>query len=272
MLTSDHELLDRLKLDRAEGFRMIYERYASILLRYVYRFTGNQEHAEEILHDIFAEVFKTDFSDDFHLKPWLFTLAKNKSLNFERRRRHEVLCEDSVQKSVGFENQEDAYYEKQISERLEHGIEVAGLFLDSDQIIVKTQGRDGKVKEYKASGKAWSPQTKIVVITDAETASSAEILTAALKERRKAILVGTHTAGKGTIESLEELPNGYKMKYSVRRLLSPDGKPFDGSGLSPDYQITNEKADFFPFDFIKDLPNHLEKDAALKFAVELPLS
>jgi len=87
--------------DPHEGFRLIYERYASVLLRFVYRFTGNQEQAEEILQDIFTEVLKAHFdSKDFNIKSWLFTVAKNKSLNFERKKKREVSSDKIVQEAV----------------------------------------------------------------------------------------------------------------------------------------------------------------------------
>lgn len=120
MLDSDRELLLLWRKDRSAGFRRIYDRYASVLLRYVYRFTGNQEHAEEILQDLFTEVLKAEFeSADFHLKAWLFTIAKNKSLNFERRRRHEVLSEAPLQEAVATQNLEEDFYDQQIFERFQ---------------------------------------------------------------------------------------------------------------------------------------------------------
>lgn len=79
----DDELTAKF-IDRPEQtFRVVYERYSGMLLRFIYRFTGNREAAEEILHDIFAQLLDGKFKPqmDGTLKGWLFTVARNKSLN-----------------------------------------------------------------------------------------------------------------------------------------------------------------------------------------------
>lgn len=66
---SDEELLEIWQQNSEEGFRLVYERYADVLLRFVFRFTGNQEQAEEILQDLFTELLKVRMdSRDFQLK------------------------------------------------------------------------------------------------------------------------------------------------------------------------------------------------------------
>jgi RNA polymerase sigma-70 factor (ECF subfamily) len=69
-------------------FRELYERHAGPLLRYIYRFTGSREAAEEVLHDVFMQVFncKFDSSENSNLKAWLYTTARNRSLNLVRAR------------------------------------------------------------------------------------------------------------------------------------------------------------------------------------------
>ena len=62
MIESDDEILKTWRRDPDAGFRLLYQRYAGSLLRYVYRFMGNQEQAEEILHDVFTQILKEDFS------------------------------------------------------------------------------------------------------------------------------------------------------------------------------------------------------------------
>jgi RNA polymerase sigma factor (sigma-70 family) len=85
--TNDEELVTLLKKDPEKGFSAIYGRYASTLDRLICRFTSDQQSAEEILHDVFMELWKNEFSETSAdgLKNWLFTLAKNKSLNHFRR-------------------------------------------------------------------------------------------------------------------------------------------------------------------------------------------
>ncbi|HEX7675007.1 MAG TPA: S41 family peptidase [Bdellovibrio sp.] len=153
----------------------------------------------------------------------------------------------------------------------EKAIEAADIFLKKNDVIVKAKSREGSIKEFKSKGSAWSPETKLIVLTDSETSSSAEVLAATLKENRHAILMGDKTAGKWTVESLERLPNDYYIKYSVMSLLSPSDKSYEGVGLKPDFEIGKPtETDFIGYDFIKDIKTRMEKDPTLKAAVELP--
>jgi RNA polymerase sigma factor (sigma-70 family) len=89
---SDEQLVARLPRDPEIAFRQLYQRYSSVLLRFIYRFTGNQQLAEEILHDIFLELLNGRHAEfpPGGLKSWLFTVAKNKSLNHLRRQQRET--------------------------------------------------------------------------------------------------------------------------------------------------------------------------------------
>lgn len=91
-LHSDEEMLRIMKTDRELGFRRIYDRYGGPLLRFIVRFVGSQQIAVEILHDIFVELLEQNFRElkDGSLKNWLFTVAKNKSLNHLRQNKREV--------------------------------------------------------------------------------------------------------------------------------------------------------------------------------------
>lgn len=82
---TDEQLIARLRSEPEPAFRALYDRYAGMLLRFVYRFTGDRDRAEDILHDVFVELLAGRYSDESgSLKAWLFTVAKNKSLNATR--------------------------------------------------------------------------------------------------------------------------------------------------------------------------------------------
>lgn len=92
----DDEILRDLRTDPEAAFRRLYDRYAGPLLRFLFRFTGSQEAAEELLHDLFIELLKGSFQDRGDgLKNWLFTVARNKGLNHRRRARREIPSEDA---------------------------------------------------------------------------------------------------------------------------------------------------------------------------------
>ncbi|HEX8790726.1 MAG TPA: S41 family peptidase [Polyangiaceae bacterium] len=77
----------------------------------------------------------------------------------------------------------------------------------------------------------------LAVLVDHDTASSAELLAAAAQELRHATLVGNRTHGKWSVQRLEDLPNGYAIKFTVGVFASPSGKSYDGIGLAPDIEV-----------------------------------
>lgn len=77
----------------------------------------------------------------------------------------------------------------------------------------------------------------LAVLVDHDTASSAELLAAAAQELRHATLVGNRTHGKWSVQRLEDLPNGYAIKFTVGLFASPSGKSYDGIGLAPDIEV-----------------------------------
>jgi carboxyl-terminal processing protease len=77
----------------------------------------------------------------------------------------------------------------------------------------------------------------LAVLVDHDTASSAELLAAAVQELRHATLVGARTHGKWSVQRLEDLPNGYAIKFTVGLFASPSGKSYDGTGVAPDIEV-----------------------------------
>jgi RNA polymerase sigma-70 factor (ECF subfamily) len=107
---SDEQLIEKLRSPEAGvACRALYDRYSGPLLRFLYRFTGNQEGAEEILHDIFLELVKGNFRDfsDGGFKSWLFTVARNRGLNSTRHAARER-PESDLEETAGPEDVESA--------------------------------------------------------------------------------------------------------------------------------------------------------------------
>lgn len=89
----DEELLKIYLKDRNEGaFKVIFDRHSRTLFSFIYRFTVNQQAADEIVQDIFAELLSGKFTESFDgsLKSWLFTVARNKSLNLLKKKTFEM--------------------------------------------------------------------------------------------------------------------------------------------------------------------------------------
>jgi carboxyl-terminal processing protease len=113
---------------------------------------------------------------------------------------------------------------------LNEAINVASIFL-ADGTIVSTRGRDQPSQVYVAQGNALAPTMPLVVLVDRDTASSAEIVTAALKDRGRALVVGTHTYGKGVFQELMPLSNGGALDITVGEYFTPNGQNLGGRGV-----------------------------------------
>jgi carboxyl-terminal processing protease len=77
----------------------------------------------------------------------------------------------------------------------------------------------------------------VAVLVDHDTASSAELVASALQDLRHATVVGSRTKGKWTVQMLDDLPNGYAVKYTLAIFQSPSGNSYEGTGLAPDVQV-----------------------------------
>jgi len=149
-------------------------------------------------------------------------------------------------------------------------VKTAELFLPKGTTVVQTVSRDGKVERYEAKHEAWRPEVQLVVLTDHETASSAELLTGALKEGRKATVVGLTTQGKWNAQSLETLSNKFAVKYTVYEFETASGKSFQGTGFKPDITIDGPKgAALAALHNESDLSKRIDLDAPLKAALSL---
>lgn len=116
---------------------------------------------------------------------------------------------------------------------------IASLFVRSG-VIVTTKGRAQPTIVLRALGGAIPASIPMVVLVDRGTASAAEIVTAALQDHRRAIVVGTHTYGKGVFQELEPLSNGGGLKITVGEYFTPNGRNLGGGGVKEGAGITPE--------------------------------
>lgn len=116
---------------------------------------------------------------------------------------------------------------------------VASIFIPSG-VIVTTRGRSQPTVVLRASGGAISPSIPMVVLVDHDTASAAEIVTAALQDHHRARVIGTHTYGKGVFQELQPLRGGGGIKITVGEYYTPDGRNLGGGGVSEGAGITPE--------------------------------
>jgi carboxyl-terminal processing protease len=113
---------------------------------------------------------------------------------------------------------------------LAEAIKVASLFIP-DGTIVTTKGRSQPTVNYTALGRPVAPRIPMVVLVDRGTASSAEIVTGALKDRGRAKVVGTNTYGKGVFQEIQNLPGGGALDITVGEYFTPNGQNLGGGGV-----------------------------------------
>jgi len=120
---------------------------------------------------------------------------------------------------------------------LEEAVRLADLFLDSG-VIVTTRGRGGgEISRYEARSRGTLPRVPVVVLVDGASASAAEIVAGALQDRGRALVVGTPTFGKGSVQSLIPLGEGAGLKLTVARYHTPAGRSIEEDGIHPDVEV-----------------------------------
>jgi len=116
---------------------------------------------------------------------------------------------------------------------LTQAVAVADAFL-ADGEVMRTEGRHPEAnRRYLAGGQDLAEGRPVVVLVDGRTASSAEIVAAALGERGRAVVVGSATMGKGLIQLVAPLPGGAELLVTWSRILAISGWPIQGLGVLP---------------------------------------
>lgn len=118
---------------------------------------------------------------------------------------------------------------------MEEAISVAELLVPEGE-IVRLVDRSGQVKDIRYSH-ARPKSYRIVVLINEESASASEIVAGALQDREAALLVGTRTFGKATVQHLERLSGGNALRLTVAKYLTPSGRDLHGQGLEPDEEV-----------------------------------
>ncbi|MBW4468261.1 MAG: S41 family peptidase [Pegethrix bostrychoides GSE-TBD4-15B] len=118
---------------------------------------------------------------------------------------------------------------------LQASIEISRLWLDSG-FIVQTIDRVGESQEIKANQTALT-QLPLAVLVDGGSASSSEILTGALRDNRRAVIVGSQTFGKALVQSVNPLSDGSGLAVTIAHYYTPDGTDISHLGITPDIEI-----------------------------------
>ena len=114
-------------------------------------------------------------------------------------------------------------------------VEIARMFM-KEGAIVSTIDRRGGNEKFSANGKSIT-DLPLVVLVDGYSASASEILAGALKENRRAKVVGSRTYGKGTVQSVHSLSDGSGLAVTIARYYPPSGIDINKKGIAPDIRV-----------------------------------
>lgn len=148
---------------------------------------------------------------------------------------------------------------------LEAAVQVSDAFID-DGLIVYTEGRLASSEfEFKASPKTAAGDLPVVVLINGGSASASEIVAGALQDHQRAVLVGTRSFGKGSVQSILPLAGDKAVKLTTARYFTPNGRSIQATGIEPDILV--EQSDVTPREAPRrikeaDLKGHLNNDNA----------
>ncbi|MFQ5960346.1 MAG: S41 family peptidase [Candidatus Methylomirabilales bacterium] len=124
---------------------------------------------------------------------------------------------------------------------LSQAVQVADLFLEKGQLIVYTEGR-AKNQNLRFVDEHENPQDfPMVVVINRGSASASEIVAGALQDHQRAVLVGTKTFGKGTVQTVIPLNDGSGLRLTTARYFTPQRRAIDSIGMTPDIVVEPPK-------------------------------
>lgn len=115
-------------------------------------------------------------------------------------------------------------------------VDIASQFIDGG-VVVSTKGRFARANEVLYADKGLATKLPVVVLINEGSASASEILSGAIKDHKRGLLVGTKSFGKGSVQTLFNLPDKSGVYITIARYATPSGFILDKKGLQPDIKI-----------------------------------
>lgn len=151
---------------------------------------------------------------------------------------------------------------------LDSAINIAGWFLDKNQIVTIEAFSDSARNEFRSRGSGSLNIYPTIILINGGSASASEIVAGALHDNRGIRLVGEKTFGKGSVQELEKFKDGSSIKVTVAKWLTPNGISISDTGIEPDIEVKlpKEEIEKEEFEFEFGTPG---KDPQLDKALEL---
>ena len=123
---------------------------------------------------------------------------------------------------------------------LDSSIDISNLFIDEPGIVVYTEGRTPSSNmSFPTKHGDILNGAPIVVLMNVGSASASEIVAGALQDHKRAIIMGEESFGKGSVQSMMGLQDGYGLKLTTARYFTPSGRSIQAKGISPDIALDN---------------------------------
>ncbi len=145
---------------------------------------------------------------------------------------------------------------------LKQSIEVADVFLAAGKILDTLGRHPDSIQHYEAAGRDFADGLPVVVLIDGRSASAAEIVAAALQDGHRAVVVGTSSYGKGTVQTVVRLPNDGEITLTWSRFMAPSGYALHGLGVFP-VVCTSSASDIDPAELLAALSAEADTAATL---------
>src|SRR3989339_157603 len=153
---------------------------------------------------------------------------------------------------------------------LDQAVKISDLFLGAGDIVSIKGKQESNSQVFKATEGDEDRKYPVVVLINGGSASASEILAGALQDHSRALILGTTSFGKGSVQTVRPLKDGYGIKYTIARYFTPNGRSIQAKGIEPDievaYEILEEKEKkTSAFDRMlkeKDLKNSLQPEQA----------
>lgn len=135
---------------------------------------------------------------------------------------------------------------------LEQAVAVSDLFLRDGTVVVTAGNRREERDEREAQAEGTEPDYPLAVLIDGGSASASEIVAGALKNNNRALIVGTQSFGKGSVQTIRQLPDGGALKITIAQYLTPGDVSIQGVGIVPDIELAPMTVDAMDMDLDAD--------------------
>ncbi len=123
---------------------------------------------------------------------------------------------------------------------LNSAVDVSSQFLPSGKLVVFIKDRKGDKLEYRSGKNSENSTIPMVVLVNQGSASASEIVAGALKDWNRAVIIGTQTFGKGSVQSVVPLGDGSALRLTTARYYTPNGISIQTTGITPDILVKQE--------------------------------